>query len=263
MQVRAEQVRAKTTRRFLLEAAARLFDERGYVGTSISDISAQSGRTSGAIYFHYASKENLALAIVEEHFASWPELIGRYRTAEFPALERLVALSFDVARAFRDDVVIRAGARLWAERTAIDATLPRPFVGWLETVTGLLEEARAEGALAERIAPDVAAHGLVCAFFGLHTVSDALEGRRQIEEGLADLWLLLLTALQPECDARALIARACAQGERVRGAARAQARAQAPDQGRERRRPGARQPRKTTRNKLLTGHLDIDHRTRN
>ncbi|MFE3603925.1 ScbR family autoregulator-binding transcription factor [Streptomyces sp. NPDC059142] len=218
MQVRAEQVRAKTTRRFLLEAAARLFDERGYVGTSISDISTQSGRTSGAIYFHYASKENLALAIVQEHFAAWPELIGRYRSAEFPALERLVALSFDVARAFRDDVVIRAGSRLWAERSAIDVTLPRPFVGWLETVTGLLEEAREEGALAEGIAPDMAAHGLVCAFFGLHTVSDALEGRRQIEEGLHDLWLLLLTALQPECDARALIGRAREQSERKRPA---------------------------------------------
>ncbi|MFJ2210819.1 ScbR family autoregulator-binding transcription factor [Streptomyces sp. NPDC101062] len=218
VQVRAEQVRAKTTRRFLLEAAARLFDERGYVGTSISDISTQSGRTSGAIYFHYSSKENLALAIVQEHFAAWPALIGRYRTADFPALERLVALSFDVARAFRDDVVIRAGSRLWAERSAIDVTLPRPFVGWLETVTRLLEEAREEGALAEGIAPDMAAHGLVCAFFGLHTVSDALEGRRQIEEGLHDLWLLLLTALQPECDAPALIARARAQGERMRQA---------------------------------------------
>ncbi|MFE7567591.1 ScbR family autoregulator-binding transcription factor [Streptomyces sp. NPDC057539] len=207
MQVRAEQVRAKATRRFLLEAAAHLFDERGYAGTSISDISARSGRTSGAIYFHYASKENLALAIVEEHFATWPELIGRYKAADRPALERLVALSFDVARAFRDDVVIRAGSRLWTERAAIDVTLPRPFVGWLETVTGLLEEARAEGSLAERVCPEVAAHGLVCAFFGLHTVSDALEGRRQIEEGLSDLWLLLLAALQTDPDPALLLAR--------------------------------------------------------
>ncbi|MFJ1648281.1 ScbR family autoregulator-binding transcription factor [Streptomyces sp. NPDC088258] len=200
-------MRAKTTRRFLLESAAHLFDERGYAGTSISDISARSGRTSGAIYFHFASKENLALAIVEEHFATWPGLIGRYASAELASLEKLVALSFDVARAFRDDVVTRAGARLWAERGAIDVTLPRPFVGWLETVTGLLEEARREGQLARGVPPEVAAYGLVCAFFGLHTVSDALEGRRQIEEGLHDLWLLHLNSLQPEPDPEALLAR--------------------------------------------------------
>ena len=83
------QIRAKTTRRFLLEAAAALFDERGYAGTSISDISAHSGRTSGAIYFHFASKEKLALAIVEEHFATWPQLINRYRKPGLPALEKL------------------------------------------------------------------------------------------------------------------------------------------------------------------------------
>ena len=43
----------------------------GYAGTSISDISARSGRTSGAIYFHFANKEKLALAVVEATFATW------------------------------------------------------------------------------------------------------------------------------------------------------------------------------------------------
>lgn len=204
------QGRARATRRHLIEAAAQLFDERGYAGTSISDISSRSGRTSGSIYFHYASKEKLALAVVEEHFATWPEMIGRHKSAGVPALERLVALSFTVARAFRDDVVVRAGARLWMERKAIDAPLPTPFVGWIETVAGLLEEARAEGALAAGVAPETAAHTIVCAFFGLHTVSDALDGRRRIEEHLRGLWSLFLTALQAEHDPAVLVDRALA-----------------------------------------------------
>ncbi|WP_037814184.1 ScbR family autoregulator-binding transcription factor [Streptomyces sp. MspMP-M5] len=201
------QSRAKTTRRFLLEAAATLFDERGYAGTSISDISSHSGRTSGAIYFHFASKEKLALAIVEEHFVTWPQLIGRYRQTGVPALEKLVGLSFDVARAFRDDIVVRAGARLWAERKAIETQLPTPFLGWIEAVTQLLEEADRNGELAVGVAPAATAHGVVCAFFGLHTVSDALEGRRNIERHLGDLWLLLLRGLQAEPDPAALLDR--------------------------------------------------------
>ncbi|KPC60557.1 TetR family transcriptional regulator, partial [Streptomyces sp. NRRL WC-3753] len=48
------QERARATRRSLLEAAALLFAEQGYAGTSVNDISARSGRTSGAVYFHYA-----------------------------------------------------------------------------------------------------------------------------------------------------------------------------------------------------------------
>ncbi|MGW9176461.1 ScbR family autoregulator-binding transcription factor [Streptomyces decoyicus] len=201
------QIRAETTRRFLLEAAATLFDEKGYAGTSISDISAHSGRTSGAIYFHYASKEKLALAIVEEHFATWPHLISRYRQPGLPALEKLVGLSFEVARAFRDDIVVRAGARLWAERKAIDAQLPAPFLGWIEAVTQLLEEAARNGELAADVPPAATAHGIVCSFFGLHTVSDALDGRRHIEQHLHDLWTLLLRGLQAEPDPVALLAR--------------------------------------------------------
>lgn len=192
------QGRAKATRRSLLEAAAQLFDERGYAGTSISDISALSGRTSGAIYFHYACKEKLALAVMEELFATWPALIGRHREADIPALEKLVALSFSVARAFRDDVVVRGGSRLWAERKSVDTSLPSPFEGWIETVVSLLEEAHHEGALAPSVTPRKAGNAVVYAFFGLHTVSEALDGREHIEARLHDLWLLLLPALQAE-----------------------------------------------------------------
>jgi AcrR family transcriptional regulator len=207
------QVRAETTRRFLLEAAAQLFDERGYAATSISDISALSGRTSGAIYFHFANKEKLALAVVEAHFATWPALVGSVRSAPGPALEKLVGLSFTVARAFRDDVVVRAGSRLWMERKAIDEPLPTPFVGWIDTVTALLEEARAEGELADHVDPRTTALAIVYAFFGLHTVSDALDGRDHIEEQLRDLWLVLLAAVQRSPDAAGLLARARAGQE--------------------------------------------------
>ncbi|MEV8327196.1 MULTISPECIES: ScbR family autoregulator-binding transcription factor [unclassified Kitasatospora] len=200
------QNRAETTRRSVLESAARLFDERGYAGTSISDISAASGRTSGAIYFHYTSKENLARAVIEAHFATWPELVARHTRTPVPALEQLVRLSFAVARAFRDDVVVRAGARLWSERAAIDADLPVPFVGWIDTVRVLLERAGSEGELAARVDPSTTAHGVICAFFGLHTVSDAIDGRRTIEERLCDLWELLLPGLQKNPDPAALLA---------------------------------------------------------
>jgi AcrR family transcriptional regulator len=202
------QGRAEATRRFLVEAAAELFEERGYAGTSISDISTRSGRTSGAIYFHFANKERLALAVVEATLGTWPEMIARVRAAPGAALEKLVALSFGVARAFRDDVVVRAGSRLWMERKAIDAPVPGPFGAWTETVADLLREAEAEGELAGGVAPGAAALTVVYAFFGLHTVSEALDGRALIEERLRDMWLLLLRALQADPDPAALLARA-------------------------------------------------------
>lgn len=201
------QVRAEGTRTILLEAAAGLFDERGFVGTSISDIAKRSGRTSGAIYFHYASKEKLARAVIDAQFNTWPQLVARRRASARPALERMVALSYDVARAFRDDVVVRAAARLWTERKCIALSLPVPFVGWIEEVSALLSQAREEGDLGPGVVPDTAAAGLVGAFYGLHTISEALDGRRRIEERLDELWLLLLAGLQSVPDPAALLGR--------------------------------------------------------
>ena len=190
------QERADATRDLLLRSAAHLFDEHGYAGTSISDISRKSGLTSGAVYFHYTGKEDLARAVIEEHFASWPPLIERLARSAAPALEQIIRLSFEVARAFRDDILVRAGARLWTERKAINAPLPPPFVGWISTLAALLGRARVEGDVAAHVDPDTAASVLVCAFFGTHTVSDALDGRTRIEQHVADLWLLFLPGLQ-------------------------------------------------------------------
>jgi AcrR family transcriptional regulator len=202
------QERAEATRRYLVEAAAELFEERGYAGTSISDISARSGRTSGAIYFHFAGKEKLALAVVEATLGTWPGLVARVRASPAPALEKLLSLSFAVARAFRDDVVVRAGSRLWTERKAIDAAVPGPFTAWIETVTALLRDARAEGELAAAVVPETAALTVVYAFFGMHMVSDAMDGRAHIEDRLRELWQVLLPALQARPDPEALLVRA-------------------------------------------------------
>ena len=49
-----------------MAAARRLFTERGYAGTGREDIAAAAGVTRGALYHHFASKEALFRAVVEE-----------------------------------------------------------------------------------------------------------------------------------------------------------------------------------------------------
>ena len=44
-------------KRAILEGAVRLFRERGYHGTSIRDIGAESGVTSAALYRHFVNKD--------------------------------------------------------------------------------------------------------------------------------------------------------------------------------------------------------------
>jgi AcrR family transcriptional regulator len=48
----------------VLDAAARLFDARGYGSVSIGDLTAASGVSNGSIYHHFSSKEGVLAALV-------------------------------------------------------------------------------------------------------------------------------------------------------------------------------------------------------
>jgi AcrR family transcriptional regulator len=49
----------------ILEAAAQLFFDRGFAGTGIDEIGAAVGVTGPAFYRHFASKQDLLVALVE------------------------------------------------------------------------------------------------------------------------------------------------------------------------------------------------------
>ncbi len=48
------------------DAAARLFREKGYAFTSMRDIAAASGMLAGSLYYHFASKDDLLVAVYGE-----------------------------------------------------------------------------------------------------------------------------------------------------------------------------------------------------
>lgn len=56
---------AGDTKERILDAALELFAQRGYLGTSMSDIAGRLDITKGALYKHYASKQEILGSIVE------------------------------------------------------------------------------------------------------------------------------------------------------------------------------------------------------
>jgi AcrR family transcriptional regulator len=63
---RTQEARSATTRAALLRAAREQFAERGFAGAGREDIAEQAGVTRGALYHHFASKQDLFRAVVED-----------------------------------------------------------------------------------------------------------------------------------------------------------------------------------------------------
>ncbi len=49
------------TAAYILEKVAPIFNKRGYIGASLSDLTAATGMTKGAIYGNFSNKEDLAI----------------------------------------------------------------------------------------------------------------------------------------------------------------------------------------------------------
>ncbi len=52
----------------LIDASRRLFAERGYFNTSVTDITVEAGMSPGNLYWHFSSKEDLLKAVLAEGF---------------------------------------------------------------------------------------------------------------------------------------------------------------------------------------------------
>jgi AcrR family transcriptional regulator len=63
---------ANDRRQELIDAAASLFATKGFGATTMRDIAAHVGKTPGALYYHFTSKDELLVA-VHSHAHQWAE----------------------------------------------------------------------------------------------------------------------------------------------------------------------------------------------
>lgn len=98
--VRTRATRGETIER-LFRAAADVFEERGIGGASIEAIAAAAGLTRGAIYSNFADKDELIIAMLEDH-ARRSLQHHRALLAQNPDPAALLA-ALDAAQRGRDD----------------------------------------------------------------------------------------------------------------------------------------------------------------
>jgi AcrR family transcriptional regulator len=75
-----QQLRIRETQARLLNAAEEVFVRDGYENAQLDEIAAAAGRSKGAVYTHFKSKEDLFLALFEHRTRSYIDrLVGNLR----------------------------------------------------------------------------------------------------------------------------------------------------------------------------------------
>jgi AcrR family transcriptional regulator len=160
------------TRQRIIELAAPVFNERGFVGASMRDLVDATGLEKGGIYNHFGSKEQLALEAYDHAMQLVTDGLARSQKPEDDALERLQAMARSFAKAARNPV-IDGGCPIM--NTAIEADDTHPELRdrarasmtlWHRLIGRIVKD----GVAAGTIAPDTDPYALAS------VLTSALEG---------------------------------------------------------------------------------------
>ena len=81
--------RTSDAREKILSAAQSLIELRGYSALGVAEICQAAGVPKGSFYYFFESKEALALAVIDEHWADEERAWSRILTSETEPLHRL------------------------------------------------------------------------------------------------------------------------------------------------------------------------------
>jgi AcrR family transcriptional regulator len=100
-----KQKRAEATYQALLDAAARVFAERGFDDAQTPDIAAAAGVSTGAFYRYFTDKRQAFVEVMEQHLRSaYDDMLSRLRPESFVggdvqgAIDRALDVLFDHIR---------------------------------------------------------------------------------------------------------------------------------------------------------------------
>ncbi|MEU1282520.1 ScbR family autoregulator-binding transcription factor [Streptomyces sp. NPDC005805] len=178
----AQQLRGIRTRRAILDAAAEVFAQHGYHGASIAEILDKAQVTRGALYFHFASKDELVQGIFNEQVGGlgYPERMYK--------LQELVDSAMALACRLPQETMLRAGAKLAMDPRLQQLAGGGPWDAWADSFAKTVTEAKEQGEVFLHVSPRDLGHFLVSSWIGAQVVSQVKSGWQDLEERISVLF---------------------------------------------------------------------------
>ncbi len=184
----AQQQRAIQTRQVLLRAAAEVFGEFGYEATSMAEILRRTELTKGALYFHFNSKDELALGVLEEAVTTEGVAPQTLKLQEW--IDTLLILAYRLPR----DPVLSAALKLSVDVRARER-FGTQWPDWMQLLTAGLEEADQAGELLPDVDRREVARIVMSSWTGVQVVLEAVPSGNPLVDHVASLLDLVLPSI--------------------------------------------------------------------
>ncbi|MFJ2399006.1 TetR/AcrR family transcriptional regulator [Streptomyces sp. NPDC087843] len=179
----------------ILDAARRCFLREGFHSTSMQDLFAESGLSAGAVYRHFASKNEMITAIVEENMRDVLTMVNSVaRNRPSSSIGDLIAEVLEIVKTKTAEQNIAGLAVLAWSESLRNPSLAKQFDDLMaqmrSAMTGVIRENQLSGNLTRAVSPEAIAATLMCMLPGYILQlamgdSKALEG---VSDALRALW---------------------------------------------------------------------------
>jgi TetR/AcrR family transcriptional regulator, transcriptional repressor for nem operon len=187
----------EATRRAIVEAAFAEFFANGYQAGSLNHIVAEAGTTKGALFHHFASKQELGYAVVDDIVG--PLVSARWLDPLLDSTDPLTDLQLAFRRSVEDDIVTgfwlqgcplnNAAQEMSPLDAGLQQRIARLYETWRTRCAELLALGIERGTVRRSVDPRRAAAFVVASQLGIWGIGKGTrdaEVMRQALEGLCD-----------------------------------------------------------------------------
>lgn len=170
----------------------------GYAAASLTAIGKETKISNGALYFHFETREAVALAVLEEYQSIVREMVSAEFTRERSALESLMGISFSFARLIQRNAIVQAGLVLSTERSNLPAAASRQAFGtWVAQLSTVLALGQRQGDVRNDVDPHALSELIAATFTGIQLMSASESRHRDLVDRVRSSWDLLMPTIVP------------------------------------------------------------------
>ncbi|MFG2978406.1 ScbR family autoregulator-binding transcription factor [Streptomyces sp. NPDC048331] len=192
------QDRSERTRRKLVHAGAEMFHRNGYANATLGEIAAFAGVTKGALYFHFASKDELAEAVQLRGCELLYESVRELRASGLSPLQTLINTTHWLAINLCEEPAIPASFRITKECAGLPTLATDFYRIWLAEIYELLRQARDTGELRADVHWESIESLVAAVACGIEALAGTGMPYAEFQLRVSWLWSLLMPCLVPE-----------------------------------------------------------------
>lgn len=189
------QARAAETRRDILAAAVELFAEHGYGGTNLNQIIRRARVTQGAFYYHFASKDEVAFAIIDEVAEGTAALRTAFLGTPHAGLGKVIEMTFQLGRLLAENRSYWVAAYLEHTMARHSQTGSQDAAERIEAFVADVAAALRPGEIRDGLAVEDAARTMVSVIYGALWMGGLLnraDPSGNVGTQLIDTWHVIL-----------------------------------------------------------------------